>query len=258
MDSGETILVSIAILVAVGLFLSELTPRLRASVERSLTKVSVALTIAAVAFVWFTSYKPEYVIAVAVGTPILVLIALPCLLFTWFYAIKPPARLLVRIVKALFSWTILSWFRKRRTRREVTEQEARAKRRRETDRAVATDQHDREEARSVCELAYHTASKELGERMSKEWFEQYLTKYMHDGLDAQVVLERAERLTEMIKIFVEDKVPKDFNLASETEAYERQREQVKGSNLDEELKETLLEQLRTKFSERLTRSLQNK
>lgn len=117
--------------------------------------------------------------------------------------------------------------------RQAREEEARQ-------RTCVEAQRRRDDARARVELAYNLLAPQLGERCSRELFGDYCERFLNDGLSPQAGKGPVGSESEA-QMFVEL-----------TQDFERQRQEVEASNVDDKLKRIILLKLRESLINKIT------
>ena len=131
------------------------------------------------------------------------------------------------------------------------EQKAQSDRRQQEQTALTkAAQKRREDARSVCDLAYALVAPEIAGRFSKQDFETFVSKYMTDSFPPEQVEERAVQLKAIIRQHQEKIVPapKFRSIQDLAVWFEAQKLEIETVQ-DQRLKATLLVQLKVRYTE---------
>jgi hypothetical protein len=119
------------------------------------------------------------------------------------------------------------------------------------EQAALDDQSRRERARSSCELTYRLYGPEIRDRFTKKMLDEYIAKYMNDRVSAQEVEDQARRVIDMMQHHKEHITPSQNFKTLEDVArwYSDQKEQIEQSVDDDDLKQTLLGELRERYTD---------
>lgn len=114
----------------------------------------------------------------------------------------------------------------------------------------------RENARFECENLYRLLAHDLQDRFPPELFDAYLTKYLSDDLPVDLIEQRVREFQQFLQQHLE-KVRPSAGRGVDALAlwYQRQRDDILGSTLDDDRKDELLAELEDQYAELLKRSI---
>lgn len=124
----------------------------------------------------------------------------------------------------------------------------------EKERQTAEAQRRRQQARVGCELLYELYGADVGTRFPREAFEGFLEKHLSDAHAPEYVEEQGRKLQEVILKHGEKcgSAGKD-DIMAVTEEHERRRKKIEASDIDGEVKKTILLLLNEQFFDRIQR-----
>jgi len=138
------------------------------------------------------------------------------------------------------------------------EREAEEQRRREVQRQIELSKR-REEAIAACEVLFHLRAPDIGNRFSREQFDEFVKKYMGEGKPIEVIEDRAGDLQQLIQQHYESVHPpmRFTDLSALTAWYERQREQIRSLSIKDVYKKDFLIRLNERYAELTQETLEN-
>ena len=116
-------------------------------------------------------------------------------------------------------------------------------------------QRRREEARIACEVLYALHAPDIGQRLTKETFDDFVKRRLGDDRTPEYVEERARQLREIIERHAEKVCPspKESTVEETMAAYRLEVERITAAGLDPDWRDALLLKLKDQLFERLTR-----
>ena len=108
----------------------------------------------------------------------------------------------------------------------------------------------RENIRADCEMLFSLLAPEIGDRFTRELFEDYVKRYLHDGLDADEVERRGEQLQDLLRQHHEKAVPPKANSLSElAQWFERRKTEIDALPVEDGFKRSYVAMLNARFQE---------
>lgn len=128
-------------------------------------------------------------------------------------------------------------------------------------RIEAEAQHSRQEARAQCEILYSIHAPEIGQRFTRDMFQDFVTRHMGEEHPAEHVEERARQLKDILQRHLEkiDPPKKKMTLADLAQWFLGEKAQIDAAAISEEDKAALISQLEeryTKLQEKCIRGMQ--
>ena len=199
---------------------------------------------------------------------------LPPLAFAWAQTIAPALRVFRSSRDALTTRTTQQRLERERLEKQCSAESERQRlapelerQRQESQIQAAKDaelqaeaQKRREECRLRCELLYERNSRPLATAFPRDRFEQFLARYMHDGLAAESVEQREELLKETIRetLGTSDSQTPKFRTVSEIAAhFEARRQELEQLPHGEEIVDHYRVQINKQEDEVLRRFLKS-
>lgn len=107
----------------------------------------------------------------------------------------------------------------------------------------------REDARARCEIQFNLHAPELGERFTRQMFDDFVARHMGDNCPPEDVESRADQLLQVIRQHADKGSTgrKDLSIAERAKHLDEQVRQIQDSNLVEREKETLIIMLKRQF-----------
>lgn len=142
--------------------------------------------------------------------------------------------------------------------REIAAREA-AERQLVVEQQRQIESHRRENARVACDLLYALREPDIGERYSRERFEQFVSTYLGDSKPIDLFERRAAELQQLIQQHYEAVNPpeKFRNLAELTTWYEEQLTHIENLSIADVYKREYSTQLNERYSELTERLLES-
>lgn len=139
-------------------------------------------------------------------------------------------------------------------RRMAPEWERQARDREQQERARAQAQRRRENARARVELAYNLQAPEIGERFSRELFDDFCKRYLSEERAPEDVERRAQELLDMLQGHAAkvSRGAEEKSFAELAQEFEQQRQEIEASNLPPGMKRGILLKLRTAVENKIT------
>lgn len=121
------------------------------------------------------------------------------------------------------------------------------------ERHPLSDSQRRDNARALCERLFWQYAGELGERFTRDDFEQYVKKFLSDDDPAELVETRASEFQSFLQSQVEEEIPesKPITLDELQDWYDREQSRVTCLELDERMEQSLLATLHKRYHELL-------
>ena len=109
----------------------------------------------------------------------------------------------------------------------------------------------RQEARSQCELLFNLHQADIAKRFTRKMFDDYMTKYMADTEDADIVERRGRELREIIEKSLEQTGgrAKPTSIDQLATWFLDEKKRIESLPIDEELKEDHLAHLNIRYAE---------
>jgi hypothetical protein len=199
------------------------------------------------------------VIALVCGGLAMVGLALliPIVMFIMFHVFAPPLSFVGGIGRSVSRRRS----RKRdaaRWRREQREYQRLAPDRRIAEDKAKGEKRRREDAHASALLSYSFYAAKLGNRFSREMFDEYVKKYMGDEQPVDVVEQRGKELVAIFERHLQDVQPprKPTSIESLSQWYEQTKKQIEGLAMEEAVKEVRLIELEQRFNDLLGRHLE--
>lgn len=117
----------------------------------------------------------------------------------------------------------------------------------------------KEDARASCELLYASYAAEIGQRFSKDMFDDFVKKHLGDERDAEYVEQRAEQLQAVLRQHHENvrPVPKFKDMVELAAWFQAQKKEIEGLPIDDRAKRTHLANLNRRFQELMSEHLEH-
>lgn len=123
----------------------------------------------------------------------------------------------------------------------------------------AEDRRRRADARTDCELMYARLAPDLGDRFTKEMFDDFVKRHLDNDHPADYVEGRAQQLQALLQQHYE-KVhppPKFKNMVEIAAWYEQMQQQIKAQSVDDRAKRAQLAQLNLRYRDLMNDYLEN-
>lgn len=126
-------------------------------------------------------------------------------------------------------------------------------------RAEDAAQRRRNSARSDCLLYYHLHAPEIRGRFARAKYDEFVTKYLSDGLPPEEVERQAARLVGLMEGHLEKAgaKTKPFDVAGLARWYEEQRGTIEAQSIPVESKQTALAMLYDRYNDLLSKHLED-
>lgn len=139
------------------------------------------------------------------------------------------------------------WYR---LRKQLIAEREQAERDKDAARRNSSAQKRRETARIECEVLFHQHAHRLGNRFSKEAFDDFVRRNMGDGLEPEIVEERSRQLKTIILSHVEQIEPaKPKSVEALTEWFNSTKRAIEKLPIDDRQKQSQIGQLNQRYAE---------